>query len=70
MRRVNELSRQNWAAWMQAEPTDTPGHLLQFPMRVGPDGGLSPAEGADPLPTIGESITGKTHVYIPPMFTC
>ncbi|KAK9797766.1 hypothetical protein WJX73_008737 [Symbiochloris irregularis] len=70
VRRVNQLAQQNWEAWSQAEPTDTVGHLLQFPYQVQPDGGITPVEGADPLPTIGESIVGATHLYMPPLFTC
>ncbi|KAK9147680.1 hypothetical protein Scep_006437 [Stephania cephalantha] len=59
VRRVRELGELNWKQFISDEITDMRGHLLKYPVEVGPKGELKPLESCKTFPDLGGRIQGS-----------
>ncbi|XP_062030217.1 phospholipase D gamma 1-like isoform X1 [Rosa rugosa] len=59
VRRVRSLSEQNWSQYVADEVTEMKGHLLKYPVEVGPTGEVEPLPGCAAFPDVGGYILGS-----------
>ncbi|KAK9927360.1 hypothetical protein M0R45_024545 [Rubus argutus] len=59
VQRVRSLSEQNWKQYVADEITEMKGHLLKYPVEVGPTGEVEPLPGCVTFPDIGGKIVGS-----------
>jgi hypothetical protein len=61
VRRVNELAEANFKAFIGPETVEMPGHMLRYPLQVGPDGALTPDPDCPSVPDTNASIMGAAN---------
>jgi hypothetical protein len=61
VRRVNELAEANFKAFTGPETVPMPGHMLRYPLQVGPDGALTPDPDCPSVPDTNASIMGAAN---------
>lgn len=59
VQRVRSLSEQNWKQYVADEITEMKGHLLKYPVEVGPTGEVEPLPGCVTFPDVGGKIVGS-----------
>ncbi|PRQ17871.1 putative phospholipase D [Rosa chinensis] len=59
VRRVRSLSEQNWSQYVANEVTEMKGHLLKYPVKVGPTGEVEPLPSCAAFPDVGGYILGS-----------
>ena len=70
MSKVRELAQQNWDIYAGDEVQDTPGHLLNYPIRVEPEtGNVWPLEGCPKFPDTEAFVLGTQSKMLPNKLT-
>lgn len=59
VQRVRSLGEQNWSQYAAEEVTEMKGHLLKYPVEVGPTGTVGSLPECDTFPDIGGKILGS-----------
>ncbi|XP_004300742.1 PREDICTED: phospholipase D gamma 1-like isoform X2 [Fragaria vesca subsp. vesca] len=59
VQRVRSLGDQNWSQYAAEEVTEMKGHLLKYPVEVGPTGTVGSLPKCDTFPDIGGKILGS-----------
>ncbi|CAH9079586.1 unnamed protein product [Cuscuta europaea] len=59
VRRVNEIARYNWKAFVAEEYQDMRGHLMQYPVQVSRSGEVTSLPDFECFPDVGGSILGS-----------
>nr|GLL45603.1 phospholipase D delta-like [Ipomoea trifida] len=60
VRRVNEIARYNWKAFVAANYHEMRGHLMQYPVQVSSAGEVTCLPGFECFPDVGGSILGSS----------
>ncbi|RAL44934.1 hypothetical protein DM860_003693 [Cuscuta australis] len=60
VRRVNEIARYNWKAFVADEYQDMRGHLMPYPVQVSRSGEVTSLPGFECFPDVGGSILGSS----------
>lgn len=58
VKRVSEIAKQNWKAFVSEEHKEMKGHLMQYPVQIGRDGQVSSLPGYESFPDVGGKILG------------
>ena len=61
VRYVNNIARQNWDAYVSEEGKEMRGHLMQYPLRVSPDGKVSALPDHESFPDVGGKVLGSAN---------
>ncbi|CAA6660147.1 unnamed protein product [Spirodela intermedia] len=69
VRRVNELSDNNWQAYISEETEVMKGHLMRYPVLVGRDGKVDPLPGYECFPDVGGKVLGAHSNTLPDSLT-
>ncbi|XP_024174078.1 phospholipase D beta 1 isoform X2 [Rosa chinensis] len=59
VQRVRSLGEQNWSQYLDDVVTEMKGHLLKYPVEVGPTGTVGPLPGCPTFPDVGGNILGS-----------
>lgn len=67
---VNKLAQENWQLYSDdTYDGDLPGHLLRYPIEVGPDGSVLPLPKFEFFPDTNARVLGQLADYLPPILT-
>ncbi|XP_022131534.1 phospholipase D alpha 1-like isoform X4 [Momordica charantia] len=67
---VNKLAQENWQLYTDDTfDGDLPGHLLRYPIEVGPDGSVSPLPAFEFFPDTKARVLGQLADYLPAILT-
>ncbi|KAF7803612.1 phospholipase D delta-like [Senna tora] len=61
VRRVNEIAKSNWKAFVCEEGKELKGHLMQYPVEVSKDGKVSALKDWEHFPDFGGKILGSPN---------
>ncbi|KAL5562853.1 hypothetical protein UlMin_032600 [Ulmus minor] len=68
LRRVNEIAKRNWKAYVAEEEKKMMGHLMQYPVQISRDGKVSSLNDYDSFPDVGGKVLG-TPTTLPDALT-
>ncbi|PKI74861.1 hypothetical protein CRG98_004633 [Punica granatum] len=58
VKRVNEIAKQNWMAYVSEDSQEMRGHLMQYPVKVSREGKVGPLPGLETFPDVGGKVLG------------
>lgn len=69
VRKVNEISLENWKKFADDSFSTLQGHLLKYPIQVTAEGKVCPLPGYENFPDAGGSVLGAYSAKLPDVLT-
>ena len=66
---VNEIAKDNWKRYTDANFMLLQGHLLKYPLQVDENGEVSPLPGQENFPDVGGKVLGAFSAHLPDTLT-
>ncbi|KAK4583820.1 hypothetical protein RGQ29_021800 [Quercus rubra] len=66
---VNEIAKDNWKSYTDANFMLLQGHLLKYPLQVDENGEVSPLPGQENFPDVGGKVLGAFSAHLPDTLT-